>query len=85
MKEELLKQVREDIKTNKETLLYNAILYEVAYQYDYIKSNYIDFENVNLKLDDLKDVASEIVGSYYMNEGLNELIDTKLSSYVDTK
>ena len=85
MKENLLKEVREYIKTNDETLLYNAMLYEIAYQYDYIKSDYADFENVNLTLEDLEDIANELVCSYYLNEGLNELIDQKLYNYTENK
>lgn len=82
MTENLLKEVMEYIKTNEETLLYNAILYEIAYQYDYIKSDYTDFENVNLTLEDLENIANEIVCSYYLNDGLNELVRDRLFSYV---
>lgn len=85
MKEDLLKEVREYIKTNEERLLYNAMLYEIAYRYDYIKSDYTDFENVNLTLEDLEDIADELVCSYYLNEGLNEMIDQKLYDYTENK
>ena len=78
MQENLLKEVREYIKTNEETLLYNAMLYEIAYQYDFIKGDYTDFENVNLTLEDIKNITRDVVGSYYLNEGLNEMIDRKL-------
>ena len=85
MQENLLKEVREYIKTNEETLLYNAMLYEIAYQYDYIKCDYTDFENVNLTLEDLKNITNDVVGSYYLNEGLNEMIDRKLYDYTENK
>ena len=82
MQENLLKEVREYIKTNEETLLYNAMLYEIAYQYDYIKGDYTDFDEVNLTLEDLKDIADGVIGSYYLNEGLTELVQDRLFSYV---
>lgn len=85
MQENLLKEVREYIKTNEETLLYHAMLYEIAYQYDYIKGDYTDFENVNLTLEDLKNITDDVVSSYYLNEGLNEMIDRKLYDYTENK
>ena len=85
MQENLLKEVREYIKTNEETLLYHAMLYEIAYQYDYIKCDYTDFENVKLTLEDLKNITNDVVGSYYLNEGLNEMISQKLYDYTENK
>ena len=88
MNDNILKQVKDYMGctcTNGESLLYNAILYEVAYQYDDIKNNYTDFENVDLTLDDLKEIADQMLSSYYLNEGLNEIIDGGLFEYANSK
>ena len=62
--------------------LFAGILYEIAYQYDYIKEEYNDFEDIDLTLADIEKVCDDIISSYYMNEGLVELIHSKLYDYV---
>ena len=83
MSKELMSEIKTFIDNNKNDLLYNALLNEVAYYYDYIKSDYTDFDNANLSLEDFKNITDDIIGSYYMNEGLNEMIQGKLYDYVE--
>lgn len=88
MNDNILKQVKDYMGctcTNGESIIHNAILYEVAYRYDYIKNDYTDFDNADLTLDDLKEITDEILSSYYLNEGLNEVIDGRLFEYTDSK
>lgn len=85
MSKELMSELKTFIDNNKNDLLYNALLNEVAYYYDYIKSDYTDFDNTNLSLDDLKDITDRIMSTYYMNEGLNEVISDYLYDYIDNK
>jgi hypothetical protein len=82
MSKELMSEIKTFIDNNKNDLLYNALLNEVAYYYDYIKSDYTDFDNTDFSLEDFKNITDDIIGSYYMNEGLNEMIQGKLYDYV---
>lgn len=85
MSEELVKQVRDCIDNDNDTLLFKAILYEVAFQYDCIKEDYTDFDNVDLSLDDIKKITDIIVSSYYLNEGLVEMVSDRLYDYINNK
>ena len=49
------------------------------------QNDYTDFDNADLTLDDLKEITDEILSSYYLNEGLNEVIDGRLFEYTDSK
>lgn len=83
MNKYLIDDVKEYIdKEDKMYPLYNGVLYEIAYQYDYIKEEYTDFKDVDLTLEDIKNISDDIIGSYYMNEGLIEMIQGKLYDYV---
>ena len=81
----LVDDVREHIKNNQDYALYNGLLYEVAYQYDWIKEEYTDFKDVDLTLEDIISISDDIMGGYYMNEGLIEMIQSRLYDYVDNK
>lgn len=80
------KELREDILkytiNDDIDILFRAILNEVAYQYDDIKLNYTDYNNIDLTLDDLEEITKNIMSTYYMNEGLNELIQYSLNDYI---
>lgn len=80
------KELREDILeytiNDDIDILFRAILNEVAYQYDDIKLNYDDFKSIDLNLDDFEEITKNIMSTYYMNEGLNEMIQGKLYDYV---
>lgn len=85
MSKELISEIKLFIEDGKYDLLYKALLNEIAYYYDYIKSDYTDFENIDLTLEDFKNITNEIIGSYHMNEGLNEMIENKLYDYIGGK
>ena len=85
MSNDLLKQAEELINDTSIFILSRAVLSEVLYQYNDIKINYTDFDNTNLSLDDLKDITDRIMSTYYMNEGLNEVITDYLYDYIDNK
>lgn len=80
------KELREDILeytiNDDIDILFRAILNEVAYQYDDIKLTYTDYDNIDLTLDDLEEITKNIMSTYYMNEGLNELIQYSLNDYI---
>lgn len=82
MNKELMQQIEQYLKNDDIDILFRAILNEVVYQYDDIKSNYTDYDNIDLTLDDLEEITKNIMSTYYMNEGLNELIQYSLNDYV---
>ena len=85
MNKELISQVSQYERNDDLDLLFRAIFREVAFQYDDIKNNYDDFDNVDLNLDDFEEITKNIMSTYYMNEGLNELIQSVLNDYVKNK
>lgn len=85
MNKDVLKQVDEHLKDGNEPLLYKAILFELTSQYNYIKEDYTDFENVDLTLDDLKHITNDVMDSYYLSQELNETLNQYLYDYVKNK
>ena len=82
MSKELIEQIEQYLKNDDMYILFRAILDEVSYQYNDIKLNYDDFKSIDLNLDDLEEITKNIMSTYYMNEGLNEMIQEKLYDYV---
>ena len=82
MNKELMGQIEQYLKNDDINILFRAILDEVAYQYNDIKLNYTDYDNIDLTLDDLEEITKNIMSTYYMNEGLNELIQYSLNDYI---
>ena len=82
MSKELMEKIEQYLKNDDINILFRAILDEVAYQYNDIKLNYTDYDNTDLTLDDLEEITKNIMSTYYMNEGLNELIQYSLNDYI---
>ena len=83
MSKELIEQIEQYLKNDDMYILFRAILDEVAYQYNDIKLNYDDFKSIDLNLDDFEEITKNIMSTYYMNEGLNEVISDYLYDYID--
>ena len=81
---ELAKQVEEYVNRKDIHILDRAIVNEVFYQYQNMKDcEYTEVENVNLTLEDIIKVANDVTSTYYMNEGLNELIEQWLFTAIN--
>jgi hypothetical protein len=73
---ELMKEVENYCEDrNNGYILERALIAEVFYQYQYLKDNeYEEVKDVNLTLENIINIARDILSTYYMNEGFNELI-----------
>ena len=81
---ELAKQVEEYINRKDIHILDRAIVNEVFYRYQNMKDcEYDEVANVNLTLEDIIKVANDVMSTYYMNEGLNELIEQWLFTAIN--
>ena len=81
---ELAKQVEEYINRKDVHILDRAIVNEVFYQYQNMKDcEYDEVKNINLELNDIIKISNDIMSTYYMNEGLNDLIEQWLLTAID--
>ena len=72
-------KVEDYVNNNCKYMLEKAIVYEVFYQFQYLKDNdYDEVKNVDLTVDDIVEVANNILNTTLMNEELNDLIQIYL-------
>lgn len=72
-------KVKDYVDNNCKYMLEKAIVYEVFYQFQYLKdSDYDEVKNVDLTVDDIVEVANNILNTTLMNEELNDLIQIYL-------
>lgn len=72
-------KIEDHVNNNCKYMLEKAIIYEVFYQFQYLKDcEYDEVKNVNLTVDDIVEIANNILNTTFMNEELNELIQLYL-------
>lgn len=68
-------KIKDYVNNNCKYVLERAIVYEVFYQFQYLKdNNYDEVKNVDLTVDDIVEIANNILNTTFMNEEFNELI-----------
>lgn len=72
-------KINDYVNDNCKYMLEKAIVYEVFYQFQYLKDNdYDEVKNLDLTVDDIVEVANNILNTTLMNEELNDLIQIYL-------